>query len=93
MTTNAIEERRRNLRYRHGNLSVRVKRTGIRGRLSKPHVVDWMDYNQKGIAFESTEKYSLAGTLLLDLSISDEKEISVSNIMAYVRNIDKRSGR
>ena len=90
---NSEKERRRSYRYRHGNLSVTVKRSGFRGRFSKPHVVDWMDYNHKGIAFESTKKYSLAGTLLLDLSISDEKEISISNVIACVRNINKRSGR
>ena len=90
---NSEKERRESYRYRHGNLSVTVKRTGFRSKFSKPHVVDWMDYNHRGIAFESTEKYSLAGTLLLDLSISDEKEISISNVIACVRNINKRSGR
>ena len=87
------KEKRRSYRCRHGNLSVTVKRTGFRGRFAKPRVVDWIDYNHRGIAFESSEKYRLAGTLLLDLSISDEKEISISNVIACVRNIKKRTGR
>ena len=90
---NTAEDRRRHERYRHGNLSVTVKRSGLRGRFSKPRIAEWMDFSHRGIAFESRGKYTLADTLLLDFAISDKKEISISNVVASVRNIHKHPGR
>ena len=90
---NTGQEGRRSFRYRHGNLSVAVKRTGPLGGLFRPHRVDWMDFNRLGMAFESGNKFSLSTKLLLTLAISDEKDVSLSNVVAHVRNIGKRSNK
>jgi hypothetical protein len=89
----AESERRRIFRYRHGNLSVRVRKTGLAGRLQGKKTVDWMDFNHRGMAFESSQKYSLAARLLLHLSIDDSKTVEIPGILSEVRNIANRSGR
>ena len=88
---NTGQDGRRSFRYRHGNLAVTVKRSGPLRAIFKPHRVDWMDYNRMGMAFESGNKFSLSSKLLLTLAISDMKDVSLSNVVAHVRNIGKRS--
>jgi hypothetical protein len=52
-----------------------------------------MDYNHLGMAFESGDRFGLSSEVLLQLDISDLKDVSLSNIVARVRNIARRSDR
>jgi len=89
----AGRERRGIFRYRHGNLSVRVRRPGLAGRLLGEKTVDWMDFNRGGMAFETPQKFSLATRLWLHLSIRDEKAVEIPGVLSEVRNISDCSGR
>ncbi len=81
--------RRKGFRYSHGNLSVVVKHQGLLGIFRKLHVVDWMDFNQFGMAFLSKHKYNPGDKLTIKLSINNEKKESISGIAGIVRNIRK----
>ena len=89
---NNRQDDRRSVRFQHGNLSVTVKRSGLFAGLPKPQRVEWMDYNRLGMAFESEGKFYLTSKVLLTLAISDVKDVSLSKVVAHVRNIGIRSG-
>ena len=88
----AERERRRENRFEHGNLSVKVQRAGVLGKLQKKRVVDWMDYNRKGMAFETERKFGLSTRLLVDLAIDDVKSVVIKSVKANVRNISDCPG-
>ena len=79
--------RRRGTRYQHGNLSVWVRHTGVWGRLRRPHVVTWMDFNRLGMSFESGPTFRVSEELLLSFSIHDLERETISNVAGIVRYI------
>ncbi len=89
------DSRRKNVRYAHGNLFVTVKRHGFMNRFLKPQIVNWMDFNQFGMAFISDHKYNAGSELLIELSIDDLDDInkeSVSEVIGIVTNVRRDAG-
>lgn len=81
------KSRRKSIRYTQGNLFVMVKRQGFIGVFRKPHVVNWMDFNQLGMAFVSEYKYNIDNELLLELTINDvNNKESLSEVVGRVVN-------
>ncbi len=81
--------RRKAVRYIHGNLFVTVKRNGFMGIFQKPYIVNWMDFNQFGMAFVSEHKFAIGTELLIELTIDDVEDTnkeSISDIIGIVMN-------
>lgn len=81
--------RRKAVRCAHGNLFVTVKRHGFMNLFQKPHIVNWMDFNQYGMAFVSDHRYKSGSELLIELSIDDLNKKSLSEVVGIVTNIIK----
>ncbi len=73
-------------RFEHGNLIVKVKKTGFISKLFPARIVSWLDFHKQGIAFISDQRYSINTLLELDLSITDKYQIKAQNIAALVKN-------
>lgn len=84
--------RRKAVRYAHGNLFVTVKRHGFMNMFKKPHIVNWMDFNQYGMAFVSDHRYKMGCELLIELSIDDLNKKSLSEVVGIVTNTSKDAG-
>jgi Tfp pilus assembly protein PilZ len=84
------KSRRKATRYSQGNLFVMVKRYGLMGVFQKPHVVNWMDFNQFGMSFVSECKYNIGSDLLIELAINDDaSKESLSGIVGNIINAKK----
>ena len=68
----------------HHNLSVTVKRPhSILGAFRKPLTATWMDFNRRGMGFESTGQHRIGEQVLLDLSLDDK---NITDVVAFVCN-------
>ena len=84
--------RRKSVRYAHGNMFVTVRRHSFIKVFQKPHIVNWMDFNQHGMAFVSDHRYKTGSELLIELSIDDSNKKSLSGIVGVVTNIKEDAG-
>lgn len=90
--TDRQNSRRKAVRYAHGNLFVTVKRQGLIKIFQRPHIVNWMDFNQHGMAFVSDHRYKTGCELLIELSIDDSNKKSLSEVVGVVTNIKEDAG-
>lgn len=84
--------RRTSTRYAHGNMFVTVKRHSFIKIFQKPQIVNWMDFNQNGMAFVSDHRYKTGCELLIELSIDDSNKKSLSGIVGVVTNTKEEAG-
>lgn len=63
--------KRKNIRYAHGLLSINVARPGITGFLKLTPTSDCMDFSLSGIQFGTNQQFQHDEKLILDLIIDD----------------------
>lgn len=81
--------RRRSQRFCHGNLSVRMRRSGLLSRIRRAQVVDWLDYNRFGLAVACRKRMRTGTCLLLDLDIAEGEKIALQGVVGIVRNVQR----
>lgn len=84
--------RRKAVRYVCGNLFVTVKRHSFINVFQRPHIVNWMDFSQQGMAFVSDHRYKTGCELLIELSIDNPNKKSLSAVVGTVINTQEDSG-
>ncbi|MEK7853089.1 MAG: hypothetical protein AAB243_04755 [Planctomycetota bacterium] len=84
--------RRKSIRYAHGNMFVTVRRHSFIKMFQKPYIVNWMDFNQHGMAFVSDHRYKTGCELLIELSIDDSNKKSLSEVVGVVTNTKEEAG-
>lgn len=82
-------DRRRALRLNHGNLTAWIRQRGLFGAWRASRIVDWMDFNRFGMAFETDRRLRCGQRLLVSLKIEDARAYDITGVAATVRQVTR----
>lgn len=83
-------ERRRNTRYRPGDLKITIAYPGLKGMLRSNPIVECLDFNALGLRFESVRRFNLDDRLIIDLCIREECIYELSALVCCARKVEDR---
>jgi len=89
-TPTARNERRKFVRLNEGSMQVNVKRCGLLDEFGKGEDVEWLNYNQFGIAFVSKNHFNINEKLTLTLKTDT---IKAPNLIGVVHNARRQAGK
>lgn len=89
-TIPAKPERRKYLRQNAGSLKLCIRRKGLLRSFTKGEPVEWLNFNEHGLAFSSESHFEINETVLLDLKTPCT---TLHDIVAVVHNARKQAGK
>lgn len=68
-------------RARHGNLTVKLRKGGLLGRLKGAATATWMEFDPEGMDFETDLELAVGDKVLLELSVEDVRARDVVGVV------------
>mgnify|MGYP002713173294 CR=1 FL=1 len=82
-------ERRKYVRFNEGAMNVWIRRRRFLKEFIKGEPVNWINFNQYGMAFSSTTHLDVHEEILVNVKTTD---ISLTNLVAVVHNARRQAG-
>ena len=86
----SYRERRKYVRYNEGAMQVWVKRRSLLREFIKGEAVEWLNFNQHGMAFASNIHLNIHEEVLINLKIGN---FSIHALVAVIHNARRQAGK
>jgi len=83
------QERRKYMRFNQGAMSVWIRHRSFLKEFVRGEPVDWINFNQYGLAFSSTTHLAIHEEILVNIKASG---IALNNLVAVVHNARRQAG-
>lgn len=82
--------RRKYMRHNEGELQFCVHRKGLMYSFNKRHTVEWLNFNEYGLAFSCDIHFDINETILVDFKTSPNR---LSDIVAIIHNARRQADK
>jgi len=85
----AKPERRKFMRHNEGTLQLCLRRKGLMHSFNKREPVEWLNFNEFGLAFSCATHFDINETILIDLKTPFS---TLHDVVAIIHNARKKAG-